>query len=172
MRTSNASNMRTLKTTKLSDRVSELAGNILVRKSPNAKLSGFTLAELVIVVAILAVLATVGLVALSGYSQDAKDSAVKSNVRSLYAAISSEAASTGNSPRYYVVHDSGATLSGAVAYVDGTPSVLTGGTWNAPGTNYSAGEPDFSKLKLDPTKFRVSSAPERGTWSSVRAEAE
>lgn len=66
-------------------------------------------------ITILAVLATIGFLALQGYSQDAKESAVKANVRSVYTAISSESAVTNNSPRYYVVHDTGAALSGAVA---------------------------------------------------------
>ena len=78
----------------------------------------FTLVELIVVISILAVLATIGFLALSGYSQDAKDSAVRANVRSIQTAISSESAVTGNSARYYVIHDSGAALSGAFVYVD------------------------------------------------------
>lgn len=72
---------------------------------------GFTLAELIVVITILAILATVGFIALSGYSQDAKNSAVATNVRSLYTAITAESAVTGNSPRYYVIHDDEASLS-------------------------------------------------------------
>ena len=87
---------------------------------------GFTLVELVVVITILAILATIGFLALSGYSQDAKDSAIKANVRSVQTAISSEAALTNNSPRYYVVHDTGAALSGAFVYVDGNQTALTG----------------------------------------------
>ncbi|MFZ3233566.1 MAG: prepilin-type N-terminal cleavage/methylation domain-containing protein [Patescibacteria group bacterium] len=67
---------------------------------------GFTLAELIVVITILAILATIGFLALSGYSQDAKNSVVATNVRSLYTAITAESAVTGNTPRYYVVHDS------------------------------------------------------------------
>lgn len=67
---------------------------------------GFTLAELIVVITILAILATVGFLALSGYTQDAKDASVKTNVRSVQTAMVSEAAISGNSPRYYVVHDS------------------------------------------------------------------
>lgn len=101
-------------------------------------LSAFTLAELIVVVSILAVLATIGFLGFSGYSSDARDSALKSNVRSVSLAISSESALSGNSPRYYVVHDSGAALTGALVYVDGDPVSLTGGDWNQTGTNYSA----------------------------------
>lgn len=123
--------------------------------------SAFTLAELIVVVTILAVLAAVGFVALSGYSQDAADSRAKANVRSVYSAVSAESALTGNSPRYYVVHDSGASLSGGIAFVDGNPSVLTGGQYGTPGTNYSAGNPDWPKLKLNPEKFRISGLASR-----------
>ena len=65
----------------------------------------FTLAELIVVITVLAILATIGFLALSGYSQDAKDSAVKTNVRSVYSAIMAESTSAGYSPRYYIVHD-------------------------------------------------------------------
>lgn len=69
-------------------------------------LKGFTLAELIVVITVLAILATVGFLALSGYSQDAKDAVTKTNVRSVQTAIASESAISGNSARFYVVHDS------------------------------------------------------------------
>ncbi|MFB0965319.1 MAG: type II secretion system protein [Patescibacteria group bacterium] len=131
------------------------------------RFSAFTLVELIVVVTILAILATIGFLALSGYSQDAKDSAIKANVRSVQAAISSEAALTNNSPRYYVVHDTGAALSGAFVYVDGNQTALTGGDWNVSGTNYSAGNPDYAKLKMNPEKFK--SANELPVFSRVFA---
>lgn len=122
--------------------------------------SGFTLAELIVVITILAILAVIGFIALSGYTNDAKDSAIKANVRSVYSAITAESAVTGNSPRYYIIHDTsatGAALSGAIVYFDGSvPTTLTGGNWNEPNTNYSAGNPDYVKLKLNKEKFRVS----------------
>jgi len=74
----------------------------------------------------------------------------------LQTAISSESALTNYSPRYYVIHDSAAALSGVFIYVDGSPVALTGGDWNVAGTNYSAGNPDFVKLKLNPEKFKTS----------------
>lgn len=97
-----------------------------VKKVLKRLLRGFTLAELIVVITILAILAAVGFVALSGYARDAAESRTKANVRSVYSAVSSESALTGNSPRYYIVHDTGAALSGAVVFVEGTPSVLTG----------------------------------------------
>ncbi len=81
------------------------AKNTAKRPSKGLRLSGFTLVELIVVITILAILATIGFLALSGYSQDAKDSAVRANVRSVQTAISSESAITGNSARFYVIHD-------------------------------------------------------------------
>ena len=43
-----------------------------------------------------------------------------------------------------------------MVYVDGNPTALTGGDWNAAGSNYSAGNPDYAKLKLNPEKFKIS----------------
>ena len=73
--------------------------------------SAFTLAELIVVITILAILSTVGFLALSGYREDARDAVTATNVRSVYSAISNESAATGNSPRYYVVHDEAYALS-------------------------------------------------------------
>ena len=122
------------------------------------KFRGFTLVELIVVITILAVLATIGFLALSGYSQDAKDSSVKANVRSVQTAIATESAITNNSPRYYVVHDPDYALSGAMVYVEGTGLILTGGNvGQAPlDSNYTAGKPDYAKLKLNPDKFKIS----------------
>lgn len=150
------SNMALQKTSDASGSFHSRVARIL-RKSASRKYSGFTLVELIVVISILAILATVGFLALSGYSSDAKDSAIKTNVRSVASAISNETVLTGNSPRYYVIHDPGAALTGAFVYVDGTATALTGGAWDAANTNYSAGNPDYAKLKLNADKFKVAS---------------
>ncbi|MFZ3232507.1 MAG: prepilin-type N-terminal cleavage/methylation domain-containing protein [Patescibacteria group bacterium] len=67
---------------------------VATKRAFRRKWTGFTLAELIVVITILAILATIGFLALSGYSQDAKDSVIKANVRSVQTAISSEAAIT------------------------------------------------------------------------------
>lgn len=135
------------------------------------KFRGFTLVELVVVITILAVLATIGFLALSGYSQDAKDSAVKANVRSLQTVIASESAITNSSPRSYLIHDPDYALSGAMVYVDGTPVTLTGGNVGQSPTdsNYTAGKPDFAKLKLNPEKFRISERNAAHPWTAFAA---
>lgn len=48
---------------------------------------GFTLVELIVVITILAILGTIAFISLQGYSQDARDSKVTSDVRSLASAI-------------------------------------------------------------------------------------
>lgn len=96
----------------------------MLRKTQKKKRFAFTLAELIVVITVLAVLAAIAFVALSGYAKDAADSRAKANVRSVYTAISSEAVVSGNSPRFYVVHNPSFELSGAFAFTSGSPAVL------------------------------------------------
>lgn len=120
--------------------------------------SAFTLAELLVVVAVLAVLATVGFVAFSGFSGDARETKAKANVRLVHSAISTESIVAGVSPRRFIRHDSAYALSGSSVAVFNESSVtLVPGLWNAPGTNYSAGNPDYAALRLNPDKFRTAS---------------
>lgn len=58
-----------------------------------------------------------------------------------------------------------------MAYADGNLLALTGGDWNQAGTNYSAGNPDWTKLKLNPDKFRLSSIGSRFAAAFGTAEA-
>jgi len=55
----------------------------------------FTLVELIVVITILAILATLAFISLQGYSQDARNSKVLSDIRTLISAI--ETASTKDS---------------------------------------------------------------------------
>lgn len=47
-----------------------------------------------------------------------------------------------------------------MVFIDGTGIALTGGNvGQAPfDSNYTAGKPDFTKLKLNPEKFRISAS--------------
>jgi prepilin-type N-terminal cleavage/methylation domain-containing protein len=106
-----------MKLRNISDSVSSRVSRA-IRKAASARLSAFTLAELIVVITILAVLATVGLLALSGYREDARDAAVKANVRSVYSAIMAESSARQESPRCFVVHDPAYALSGGVVVFD------------------------------------------------------
>lgn len=71
----------------------------------------FTVAELVITIVVLAILSSIALVAYNGYQNDARDSAIRTNIRSLYTAISTESASSDRSARYYVQYVPDLSLS-------------------------------------------------------------
>ena len=133
-------------------------GQMSIRKGKGRR-KAFTLVELIVVITILAVLATVGFLSLSGYSDDARSATVASNVRTVYSAILTESTTSGNSPRWYVEHDAAAALTGgAVAFADGNPVTLTGGDFGVSGTNYSAGNPRWDRLRMNGDKFRLAGA--------------
>jgi len=57
----------------------------------NNKWKAFTLVELIVVITILAILGTIAFISLQGYSQEAKNSKVTSDIRTLISAIETEA---------------------------------------------------------------------------------
>jgi prepilin-type N-terminal cleavage/methylation domain-containing protein len=118
------------------------------------KFRAFTIVELIVVIAILAILATVGFLALSGYTTQSQDAANRANVRTVYSAIMAESVKNGDSPRKYIVYQSGSALSGATF----SGIILTGGTYGTPGTNYTAGSPDWNALRMDSSKFQIADA--------------
>ncbi len=138
-------------------------------RNPRAR-SAFTLTELVVVVTVLAILAAVGFLSYAEHTAEASKAAVRTNLRTVMSAIASEAAVEGTTPRRYVVHDPAAALTGTV-FFDGAPVALSGGNWNVPGTNYTAGLPDWKSLRLNPDSFRLSSAPSAVPAASAASEA-
>jgi prepilin-type N-terminal cleavage/methylation domain-containing protein len=112
------------------------------------KRPAFTLVELIVVITIVAVLATVGFLALSGYTKDAKDSTMKTNVRTVTQAVGLEAVTTDQSMRRFATFSGAYAMSGKVL---GT--VLSGGTLGTVGTNYTPGPVDFAALRMDASKL-------------------
>jgi type II secretory pathway pseudopilin PulG len=105
--------------------------------------------ELIVVITILAVLATVAFISLTGYSQDAKNSKVASDIRSLVSAIEAGSAKgdftikeivTAHDPDYAVTTEN--ANSGAIILddIDNTDS-------------YRVGEVDFPTIKQNGDDF-------------------
>lgn len=78
------------------------AASFLLRVDRALRRSGFTLVELVVVIAIVAVLATIGLLSLQGYGTDARNAATKTNVRSVSTAFGTAGSDASVSLRSFV----------------------------------------------------------------------
>ena len=94
---------------------------------------------------------------------------MKANVRTVYSAILTESTTSGNSPRYYVEHGTGAALSGAFVFVDGKRVALSGGNVGETPTdsNYTAGNPRWDRLRMNGDKFKLAFAGPGGFGGSV-----
>jgi len=106
---------------------------------------GFTLVELIVVITILAILGTIAFISLQGYSQDAKNSKVNSDIRSLVSAIETKSTSGDITVKNLV---DGATLTNHTVTGDfGSESFDgTGVTLNTASGNYNVGNVNFIKL--------------------------
>lgn len=118
---------------------------------------GFTLVELIVVITILAILATIAFISLQGYSQDAKNSKVGSDLRTLSSAI--ETRLTEGMTLTSVVSggtialntaDDGSTTFGTVSKGTSTGVTLDD---TANSGNYSVGAINFVSLKQNGTDF-------------------
>ena len=115
----------------------------------------FTLVELIVVITILAVLATVAFISLTGYSQDAKNSKVASDIRSLVSAIEAGSAK-GDFTIKEIVGTSQAT-DHAIADVVNSGTITLAGAAIA-GT-YDVGEVDFPTIKQNGDDFTDGNDP-------------
>lgn len=117
---------------------------------------GFTLVELIVVITILAILGTIAFISLQGYSQDARNSKVVSDVRSLTSAVETmvtEGTSIGN-----LVTDAGNDFRDITGVV-GTTYTGTGvfaGTLALTGATIRTGDINYVALKQNGTDFGVS----------------
>ncbi len=100
--------------------------------------SAFTLVELIVVITILAILGTIAFISLQGYSQEARNSKVTSDIRNLVTAIETDAARNGTQPDTLVINDplTANEVSGDFA----------SGTLLDNSTNYSVGNLDLATL--------------------------
>ena len=115
-------------------------------------LKAFTLVELIVVITILAILGTIAFLSLQGYSQDAKNSKVISDLRTLSTAIESRI--TGGMSIIDIVKDT-ATGSNSVEWAGrtfgnlslDTPAVIDDAS------NYNVGTINFTALKQNGIDF-------------------
>ena len=106
----------------------------------------FTLVELIVVITILAILGTIAFISLQGYSWDAKNSKVTSDLKSIQTAL--EAKRT---------QDSTVTLRDFVTWDLSTDNGITwavGSGATLATTNYSIGNMDFVKLEQNGSEFK------------------
>jgi len=118
---------------------------------------GFTLVELIVVITILAILGTIAFISLQGYSQDAKNSKVTSDLRTIVSAIETSV-TQGDVTLAEIVSgtsDAAVTMSGANTFGSGV--VVNGatlsGTTFASGS-YKDGSINFVALKQNGSDFK------------------
>ncbi|NDK09904.1 type II secretion system protein [Candidatus Gracilibacteria bacterium] len=115
---------------------------------------GFTLVELIVVITILAILGTIAFISLQGYSQDAKNSKVTSDLRTLTSAVET-GISDGTVTLGNVVNQttgSGNTLASTAVYYSGATTVKTISGALASG-NYKVGAVNFAALQQNGDNF-------------------
>lgn len=107
---------------------------------------GFTLVELIVVITILAILGTIAFISLQGYSTDAKNSKVTSDLKTMSTAL--EAKRTQSSE----------TLDTFLAGASLAANEVTGNTWSgtalASWTNYGVSNMNFAVLGQNGTEFK------------------
>ena len=113
---------------------------------------GFTLVELIVVITILAILGTIAFISLQGYSQDARDAKVTSDVTSISRQIETRLTESGNTSIFDL---QGATAAdNVVATAGGFGNEFAFNT--ASGHLYEVAEVNYTALALDDTEFRDS----------------
>lgn len=116
---------------------------------------GFTLVELIVVITILAILGTIAFISLQGYSQDARDSKVVSDIRSLASALETEVTQATSSIHSF---NENVGVANDITGVDAATDVYTGaglfaGTVTLSGAQIQTGNINFVALGQNSTDF-------------------
>ena len=106
---------------------------------------GFTLVELIVVITILAILGTIAFISLQGYSTDAKNSKVTSDLKTMSTALEAKRTQGSDALSDFLI-DADATNTASLT-LSGT------GVATAPST-YEVGNMDFSVLGQNGTEFK------------------
>ncbi len=117
---------------------------------------GFTLVELIVVITILAILGTIAFISLQGYSQDARDSKVVSDVRSLTSAVETQL--TSGTSVLNLVTDAGDDVRDitGVSGTDYTGAGTFAGTLALSGATIQTGDINFATLRQNASDFGAS----------------
>lgn len=107
---------------------------------------GFTLVELIVVITILAILGTIAFISLQGYSQDAKNSKVSSDIRTLASAIETKLTESSISIHDLNTNSATATMGNHVDTASGSTATFASGVLLANATDYQVGNIAFTTL--------------------------
>lgn len=107
---------------------------------------GFTLVELIVVITILAILGTIAFISLQGYSTDAKNSKVTSDLKNIASALEAKRTQSSTTLASFLNNDLSANNS-----VSGT---FGSGVTLAAGTNYGVGNMSFTTLGQNGSDFK------------------
>lgn len=108
---------------------------------------GFTLVELIVVITILAILGTIAFISLQGYSQDAKNSKVTSDIRTLVSAVETGVTDGSFSLTNMIVSGSGTLAAGT--FGSGVTLVASG-----VGKNADIGIMNFATIRQNGADFK------------------
>jgi len=120
---------------------------------------GFTLVELIVVITILAILGTIAFISLQGYSQDAKNSKVTSDIRTLASAVETALTDSTLSSMSNLVSTTLVTTNG-IGQSTGGDFAATGTTFFGPsnidmsGSTYNVGTINFAGLRQNGDDFK------------------
>ena len=113
----------------------------------------FTLVELIVVITILAILGTIAFISLQGYSQEAKNSKVTSDLRNITSAIETDSTRNGTTLSD-IISNAQATGTNDVSWTFGSGANDGTGVVIDIATNYGVGNVNFAKIGQNGEDFK------------------